>query len=264
VEKGIALQNDELYQELFYITYRTFDLKFNMRFIFLAISNSAVINAMKQTIDPKKTKEEKLQILIRVLHDSRIISLIQNMDESPSFTTALFPYLKMSQDIPNHILFRALNTVFDLHLLEWIKEESNNYHYSNPPQSSKPYDQFTALLESEIIRKIRKDTALYIDIKLPQKIIVQFHPEEQSLIFPQSGCSPSSKMTRGGIYLGELMKLRALNPGEVKGNQGMKNLESTIIPGFGVNWALKLLGASPSSFLTSLETLWWYFRILTD
>jgi len=68
----------------------------------------------------------------------------------------------------------------------------------------------------------------------------------------------------GEFFLGELVKLRALNRDEIKATNGVKNLESTIIPGFGITWALKLLGASGSSFHTSLDTLWWYFRILTD
>jgi hypothetical protein len=249
VEKGMELQNDWLYQELIQITYRTFDLKFNMHFIFLAVSNTAILNAMKQSIDPKIHRDEKLQILIRLLHDSRIITQIQDMDESPEFITTLIPQIKMSTAINNLPLFRALNTVFDIHLLEWAKGPE--------------LDQYIISLQSEIIRKIRKDTALYIDIKLPQKMIIQYSPSDQSLIF-QSGLNPSSKMTRGGIFLGELVKLRALNRDEIKANHGVKNLESTIIPGYGISWALRLLGASNSSFLTSLDTLWWYFRILTD
>jgi hypothetical protein len=197
VEKGLELQKDLLYQELLQITYRTFDLKFNMHFIFLAVSNTAILNAMKQSIDPNIFRDEKLQILIRVLHDSRVITSIENNDESPEFITTLIPHLKMSKDISNLYLFRALNAVFDTHLIEWIKEPDNHY---------------TILLNSEITRKIRKDTALYIDIKLPQKLIIQYLPNEQNLVF-LSGSNPSSRMSRGGIFFRRVSETQSFKSG---------------------------------------------------
>jgi len=250
-EKAWRLQDDELVVELINITYKTFDLKFNMHFIFLAISNSSILTAMKHSIDPNKTSENKLQILIRVLHDARIITQIKEMDESEEFILQLIPQLKMSQSIDSLPLFRSLNTVFSTHLSDWLPS----------PEPSEL--QYTVLLSSDVNRKIRKDTAVFIDIKLPQKIIITYIPSEDILIF-EKGHTPSSRMAKGGFWLGELVKIRALSNEEIKAIDGVKNLEATISAGYGVYWALKLLGANTTNFLTSLDTLWWYFRVLED
>jgi len=221
-----------------------------MSYIFLAIFNSAVLNAIKLSVDLDKPPVEILEILIRVLHDASLVNFIQELNESMDFTEDLIPHLKMSQDLDNIYLFRALNTVFGKNLQDWTK--------SNPQNP-----QYQITLKSEIIRKIRKDTAVYIDIKVPQKLVIQYDPKDQILSF-EGGFNPTSKIARGGIYLGELLKIRALSGDEIKATKGEKNLESTISAGFGAHWALKLLGASTSSFLTSIDTLWWYFRILQD
>jgi len=75
---------------------------------------------------------------------------------------------------------------------------------------------------------------------------------------------PTSKLARGGIYLGSLKQIRALTPEEIKQTDGEKQLESTISAGFGVGWALKLLGAHTSTFLVAQNTVWWYFRTLRE
>jgi len=75
---------------------------------------------------------------------------------------------------------------------------------------------------------------------------------------------PTSKLARGGIYLGSLKKIRALTPEEIKQTDGQKQFESTITAGFGVGWALKLLGANTATFLVGHDTMWWYFRTLRE
>jgi len=161
---------------------------------------------MKRNIDPNISPNIKLQILIRVLHDSRIIACVQDMEESTDLTTLIIPHFKMSVDIDNLNLYRALNAVFDIHIIDWSKSD---------------HQQFTILLKSEITRKIRKDTALFIDIKLPKKMVLTYIREEQTLVFDK-GLNPSSKMARGGLFLGELIEIRALSADEIKSTNGIE------------------------------------------
>jgi len=75
---------------------------------------------------------------------------------------------------------------------------------------------------------------------------------------------PTSKLARGGIYLGGLKKLRALSEEEIRGTDGEKQVESTISAGFGVGWALKILGVGGTTFLLGHATVWWYFRSIME
>jgi len=63
----------------------------------------------------------------------------------------------MSQDINNNNLYQALVPVLDLKIEKWEKK----------------YDVFYLTLSEEINHKIRKDTAVYIDVRLPKNVNIK-------------------------------------------------------------------------------------------
>jgi len=244
--KEMEVQTDALYISLIRAAYKKFDLRLRMYLIFLSISNPVVIHAIKTSINLQAEPNQILTILIRLLHDSYIAKRMESLDESEQFKELLVPHLQMSQDINNNYLCQALVTVFDLKLEKWEKNS----------------EFIVITLQEEIIHKIRKDTSLYIDIRLPKILMIKYDTETCTLTF--EGDVPTSKLARGGLYLGSLRKIRALTPEEIKQTDGEKQLESTISAGFGVGWALKMLGAIGGTFLLAESTIWWYFRAIKE
>jgi len=205
------------------------------------------VEAIKMAINLSRDPKDILQILIRVLYDSYLIKKIEQLDETEEFKNQLIPHLQMSQDINNNPLYQALVPVLDLKIEKWEKISD---------------DVFYLTLSEEIIHKIRKDTTVYIDVRLPKTLTLTYDNVTRTLTFEND--VPTSKLARGGIYLGSLKQIRALTPEEIKQTDGEKQLESTISAGFGVGWALKLLGANTTTFLVAQNTVWWYFRTLRE
>jgi len=243
IEKSLQVQRNPLFISLRNAQYEIFDVNQNMGLMFTCLRNPIALHVIEEVIPTTNDPKNTLQIIRCVLSDFVVQKMVLAHEESEDFSRFFRSYLKLSCIINHPVLYEGIVPPLGGKLKECFRRGNH---------------VFIELYEDQVFH-IRKDIALSICITVPKVMQLEINPETLESTFVGKNL-PTTKTDTGNYWLGSVQRFRPRAKSDIK--KDGKHIETFVTLGYGVSWALKLLGMHSDSFNVAHSTLWWYFQTI--